>query len=321
MKRKNIYNYYFIVLSALLIFYMLLYPKEITLSALNALKMWAEKVVPSLFPFIVAVNIFISADIHLPKIFDSLSKRIFGVNGIVFTSALLSFAAGYPAGAKTATENRKKKFMESENTDTYLCLSLNASPAFIMSTTANGFLSCPESAFILMFSTFLANVLAAFIMARKTVTKPIYACSQTETYDFFSVLSSSVKTATETVIKVGGYIVFFAVLSEILDLSGLLDIISVFLISVTNADSMLIKGILSGLLEMTNGIKNLSLSHAGINTKIILSSFLLSFGGLCVHFQSFEFLKDCGYKLKDIIKVRFLCAVLSLMICIIIIGI
>jgi sporulation integral membrane protein YlbJ len=302
---------------------MLLYPKEITSSAFNALKMWAEKVVPSLFPFIVAVNIFISAYIHLPKIFDTISRHLFGFNGTVFTSALFSIAAGYPAGAKTALENRKKHLMDSKSTETYLCLSLNASPAFIMSTTANGFLSCPESAVILMFSTVLGNIIAAFIMSRQTASSPkaIYACSKPETYDFFSVFSSSVKTATETVIKVGGYIVFFAVLSEILELSGIIDIISKAIILFTGTDTMLIKGILSGLLEMTNGVKNISLSQAGINIKIIASAFILSFGGLCVHFQSFEFLKDCGCKLKDIIKARLICAVLSLCICFIILEI
>jgi|GEM_PF-3517172 len=311
--KENNRQYYFVVLSGLLIFYMLLYPKQITLSALEALKVWAEKIVPSLFPFMAAVNIFTSANVHVPAWLCFLSEHIFALNGNAFVSAFFSVAAGFPAGARTAYENIENGTLSKKNLNTYLCLSLNASPAFIMSSAAHGFLANGQAAFVLMFSTVTANLLASAIMSANSVADgKIFACGAAD--NGFSLFSSSVSSAAQTVISVGGYIIFFAVLSEILMLSGIIPFICGFF-SLFGIDSAFIKGLLTGIFEMTNGIKNISLSSCNIGAKTVACAFLLSFGGFCVHFQALEFLKNTGTGITSIIKARLFCAVLSAVIC------
>ena len=50
--------------------------------------------------------------------------------------------------------------------------------------------------------------------------------------------------------------------------------------------------IISGLIEMTSGLKYLHLTTLTLKTKIVISAFFISFGGLAIHGQILSILKD-----------------------------
>lgn len=90
-----------------------------------------------------------------------------------------------------------------------------------------------------------------------------------------------------TIVLIGGFVVLFSVIISILNQSGILQYCSHFLSPVFHHFSVsqqFCAPVLSGILELTNGVKEIALIPSkSISTNIILCSFLLRFWWyLCV---------------------------------------
>ena len=93
-----------------------------------------------------------------------------------------------------------------------------------------------------------------------------------ESLPFLKILSKSIKKGTEDVISITGVICFF---SSVISLINLIPFIS----------SFKYKGLLFGLFEMTNGIRNAALIPVSFKLRAGLCSFILSFSGFSVFMQ------------------------------------
>lgn len=92
-----------------------------------------------------------------------------------------------------------------------------------------------------------------------------------------------------TVIMIGGFVVLFCVIISILNNSGLLQMLSLIFYPIFNAlhiDVSFIQPILSGLIELTNGINLLThITTKSLSTTIVFVAFVLGFGGISVLLQ------------------------------------
>ena len=68
--------------------------------------------------------------------------------------------------------------------------------------------------------------------------------------------------------------------------------------------------ILKGILEITMGLKSLSILNINDIYKVVISSMFLSFGGLSIHTQIKSILPDTNYKL--FLKNKFLSILISI---------
>lgn len=103
------------------------------------------------------------------------------------------------------------------------------------------------------------------------------------------VLSLSINNAISTVIMIGGFVVLFSVIISILNKSHLLDLLCNIInpiLTVFHIPTDFSSGIISGIIELTNGVKNISaIQCKAISTNIIITAFLLGFGGFSVLLQ------------------------------------
>lgn len=103
------------------------------------------------------------------------------------------------------------------------------------------------------------------------------------------VLSTSIMNSITTVIMIGGFVVLFSVIISILNNSGLLQLACKTLYPVfklLNIDINFIKPIISGLLELTNGLSQLThIPTKSLSTTITFSAFVLGSGGISVMLQ------------------------------------
>lgn len=120
--------------------------------------------------------------------------------------------------------------------------------------------------------------------------------------NLFKVLITSIKTSIETLINIFGIITFFLIIINILFKTK--NIITIPLI---------------GILEMTSGLKYLSLSNIDYNIKVLLSMFLISFGGFSVHFQIMSILHKKKVKYLPFLISRIIHGIISVLILITII--
>lgn len=103
--------------------------------------------------------------------------------------------------------------------------------------------------------------------------------------------------AFEIITKVGGYIILFSILAEVL-----------FNIESIN---QYIKLTLIGLIEITNGINKISTSTLNINTKIVLVTIFASFGGLSGLAQTQSVINKSRLSIKSYFIVKLINIVIA----------
>ena len=120
------------------------------------------------------------------------------------------------------------------------------------------------------------------------------------------LLSNSISSATSTILIIGGFVVLFSVILSILQNSKIISITSsliqpffYFLESNINEFS---NSFLCGIIELTNGLKEISsIPYKSLSTNIIFSAFLLGFGGISILLQVFSIISKTDLSIKPYI--------------------
>ncbi len=103
------------------------------------------------------------------------------------------------------------------------------------------------------------------------------------------VLATSITNSINTVVMIGGFVILFSVIISILNSSGILSIVSTTLYPIFNflkIDINYIKPIISGIVELTNGLSQIvTVNTKSISTTITISAMLLGFGGFSILLQ------------------------------------
>ncbi len=119
------------------------------------------------------------------------------------------------------------------------------------------------------------------------------------------IISSSIMNSIHNVLLIGGFIVLFSVIISILNQSHVVLITSKFLnpfLNFLKIDTKFSSGLINGLIEITNGLNSVSSVHIkAISQNIIIASFLLGFGGLCVMLQVFSTISKSHISIKPYI--------------------
>ena len=125
------------------------------------------------------------------------------------------------------------------------------------------------------------------------------------------ILGESIKNSINLILTIGGFIVLFSVIISILNESQIFTLLA-NLLSNIGIPETITKVIMSGMLEVTNGLKiSSSLQTKSLATNIILSSFLLGFGGISVMLQVYSVIAKQKLSIRPYIYGKFLQAIIS----------
>lgn len=297
-----------IVLSSILIL-ILTYPKDVMESVSFSISIWKDTLFPTLFPFFV-FSFFVST-YGISYLFEELLKPItvhilhLSVSsGFIIASSLFS---GFPSSSKFIKDALDNKIIDIKDANHLLSFCHFSSPLFVIGTIGSLLLG-DKSLGIVMF---ICHVLAAFLIGI------IFRGSQKENDSFISFKSafrrmrSKQKSAPHfaTVLK-------NSIMSALDTLFLLLGIVTIFLI-LTNLFTKLIpitenfKAIFSGILEMTQGIKNASLLSISLFIRSLLMISFISFGGLSIHTQVLSILAGYSISYKRYFLSRILHVIFS----------
>ncbi len=299
------------------IFTLLLTPTVCIEAAKDGLLLWFNKVLPSLLPFIILINILSQLNIMkgISRLSSPITKKIWGLPGSSLFVFIMGFIAGYPMGAKVIKQLIDTKTLSPKEGEKLLCFTNNCGPLFIIGTIGTLMLKSPSSGYFLLAVHILSALLISLIFscynARASVGCPL---SHTRTYlspiIFSHLLNDAVKNAMDTIVYIGGYIIFFSVIAKIINSSPLtINILSLNLIP--NLSPPLVLGALTGLFELSNGASMIcQLSFKGPYA-LALVAFMIGFGGLCVHFQTAYILEGSGLSLMPYILAKTMQGILS----------
>lgn len=291
----------------------------------NGLALWANSVVPSLFPFFVATELLMHTNIiyQLGNLLNNFMQTLFNVRGEGGFAFVMGIISGYPMGAKIAVNFRNHNICTKEECERLLSFTNNSGPLFIIGTV--GILLFKNTAIgVLLFIThILACITVGFIfrfwkckssLSTSNKTASSHTSNKNSSTVSFSnlgsVLAESITSATSTILLIGGFVVIFASVISILKSSGILnfcaDIISP-IFNFANISPAFAKPLLSGFLEITNGISTISsIPNKKLSVNIIISAFLLGFGGISVLLQVLSITSKTDLSIKPYIYGKLL---------------
>lgn len=302
----------------------------------NGLTLWATCVVPSLFPFFVITNLLSRTKVVniIGKLLDKFMRPLFNVPGIGGFAFVMGLISGYPVGAKIVADFREKGLVTQDEGERLLAFTNNSGPLFILSSVGIALFGDTKTGLLLLATHILACITVGIILARFSKRKKFensydtiknkferknnsQSCnSENITFkNLGEVLTTSINNSISTILMIGGFVVIFSVIISILNQTNILDKLSTLLypiLNFLNIDLEFAKPLLSGILELTNGVNLVAnIPTKLISQNIILSAFLLGFGGFSVLLQVYSIVSKTDLSMKKYLVGKFLQGIIS----------
>ena len=154
--KDNLLSIIFILFTAGLVIF-----SNSNLSAANSgLKLWANAVVPSLFPFFVATELLNHTNIIsvLGSFLNCVMRPIFNVPGEGSFPFIMGILSGYPTGAKIVSKLKNDGICSSIEAERLLAFTNNSGPLFIVGTVGIALFGNVEIGILLLITHILACI-------------------------------------------------------------------------------------------------------------------------------------------------------------------
>lgn len=227
-------------------------------------------------------------------------KPLFNVRGEGAFAFVMGLISGYPVGAKIASNFRQNNICSKEECERLLSFTNNSGPLFIIGTVGILMFKNTTIGILLFITHLLACITVGFIFRYWKKGKNTFDANtsipfftQSKKSASFSnlgeILAESITSSISTILLIGGFMVIFSSIISIFKASGLLNSFTVLLNPIFQSfhiDTSFIQGLLTGILEITNGIHTISsIACKKLSLNIIFTAFLLGFGGISILLQ------------------------------------
>ncbi|MCK8825755.1 sporulation integral membrane protein YlbJ [Fuchsiella alkaliacetigena] len=306
-------------------------------AALQGLNTWWEVVFPALLPFFIMSEILmgLGAVNFLGALLEPLMRPLFKLPGVGAFAFAMGLAAGYPIGAKITGDLRRQRLCTQVEGERLVAFCNTADPLFLIGAVAVGMFGQPELGVTIAMAHYIACILVGFALrfyqpktnnqdvkkrarSEKGIIKyslaELYRARKEDARPLSQLLGDAVIESVNTLLLIGGFIVLFSVITEVLHLIGFTSIVTVVLLPIIeplNLDQSLILPIISGIMEITNGANLASQSTAPLAQQLSIASGIIAWSGLSVHAQVASMIQDTDIRMKPYFIARFLHAVLA----------
>lgn len=302
----------FLVLFIIFIFIILIFKKSTKISEviIFSSNLFIKNVFPSLFPmFIISyILIYIDFPIILGNLFSKVTTKLFKVKKEASFIFFISMITGFPSSAKNINDLIDKKVISDKDGEKILLFTFFSNPLFIVNTIGNSFLGNIRYGYLILISHIISNIIIGLLVRNYNIYIDSSNISIKDSFVFlnrkinstniFKVFFKGIKESISTLLNI------YAVITTFLIIISLLSI---------NSDSIF-NLILIGIIEMTSGLKYVSISKYSMKIKMYLSSFIISFGSFSVHTQIMNILEDKKIKYLPFLITRILHGIISVII-------
>lgn len=292
----------------------IIYPERYINCCLQGFVMWAECVLPSLFPFMVITLIMIKsgfaekASLPLKKV-----TGLFNLPPAAAVCFIISICSGYPAGSKCVLEFYEQGCISARDCKKLSALCSTSGPLFIIGSVGVRMFGDKSAGWKILLAHFLSVLIIALIISlfSKKDEKPVFERPPMKS----NLLYDSFYGAVISVAVAGGFIAFFAVAARILsDFNFLIAFEKLFCLF---TDEKSAEAVSLGLVEATVGCRTLSAAQGKLG--LPLAGFLITFGGVSILLQQLAYLTKTGVKPLGFVGIKLLqgivCFLILLLIC------
>jgi sporulation integral membrane protein YlbJ len=284
--------------------FMVFFPSVSLLSAQKGIALWANNILPAMLPFFICANFmnYIGITKYLKPSFFAFA---------------MSALSGYPMGAKVIADMGRCGYISKRECLRLISFCSTSGPAFIVGSVGAAMIGNNIAGGIIAVSHFAGALLNGVLF---TCLLNLHACksnnssmsynakgfkeNQTKLQKFnnhetennyLDIFTEAIISSFKSLGIILAYIVMFMMLTDIIEYLGLLD----------GINSLYLKGVAKGFLEMTLGCASISSSMLiPLSYKIVGCSMLISFGGLSIIGQSMSMLSGTQISIWYLLLVK-----------------
>jgi sporulation integral membrane protein YlbJ len=304
---------YFLVF--IVVVFLFTFPAASVDAASHGVAIWWDILFPALLPFFIVSELMIGLGVvhFLSSLLDPFMRPLFRVSGSGGFVLAIGFASGYPVGARLTAQLWDAGLLGRKESERLIAFTTTADPIFLIGAVSVGLLNDVSLAPILAIAHYggavaLGIVLGFVMRTDSTQTKngtttrrttkgwlanALLAMHHGRLLDgrpLGSLLWDGITNGLRLSVIIGGLVVFFAVIIQVLSLSNVLSVmqyIADFVLNPLHIPAPLTAALINGLFEVTLGAQSTAASGEEINSQLRLTilSFILAWGGLSVHAQ------------------------------------
>ncbi|WP_240419192.1 sporulation integral membrane protein YlbJ [Paenibacillus periandrae] len=345
MKVNNFaFNYVIGVMAVVLLVSMLFFPAQALHASLKGLSIWWDILFPALLPFLVISEMMLGLGIvhFFGMLLDPIMRPVFRIPGIGGFVMAMGFAAGYPVAARLTSQLWEQRLISREEGERLVAFTTTSDPIFLIGAVSVGFFHDASLAGILAAAHYGTAVIVGLIMrfhggaaskqiteaappatgitsSRRLLTRAFKAMHRARLLDGRSLgemLTQAVQSSLQMVMVIGGLVVFFAVVIEIMTSMQVMPIVYKGINAVLQlfgVPTALSEAVAGGLFEVTLGAKAAGSAPASISLmhKAAIAAFILSWAGLSVHAQIVSILHHTNLRYFPFITARLVHGLLA----------
>lgn len=276
---------YPIILLTFLI-YILLYPGQSVNAAALGLELWYENMLPTLLPFAILSYVLIHSGIldSITKHLHHVIKHLFPVSSAGLYPLLGGLLFGFPMGSKITAELVETGGISKEEGRRLYCICNNISPMFVSSFLLEQCLHRYDLKGITLLILYAPPIILYMIInCHRHFSAPMEKNKKKPTPMNFQLIDAGIMNGFETLAKLGGYLMIFAILAQMTTLIPI--------------QAPKLKCFLIGFTEITNGIAYTSHTITNFKAAYPMMMAYTAFGGLSGLAQTASMIKNTGFSL------------------------
>lgn len=346
-KKGRVFTVILATMAVIFTLALVVYPKAGYEAGMEGLKVCWEIIIPSLLPFFIVSELLLGLGVvrGFGVLLEPLMRPLFSVPGVGAFALSMGLAAGYPMDAVITARFRETNQCTRIEGERLLAFTNTADPLFMFGAVAVGMFKSPALGGLLALAHYISSFLVGVAFkfwGRKDPThlkemqereevrakgnilvrafQEMLAAREQDGRPFGKLLGNAVSESVQTILMISGFIVFFAVLIEILHISGIMAVIGwpvALIYHLFHIHGGLVGPTLAGALELDIGSAQAAAVHAPLLQRLALVSGIIAWSGLSVHAQVASVLTNTDIRMKPYFIARFLHAFLAALITVI----
>lgn len=282
---KNIIRNILIIIILVLLFIKRPY---VIKSIINGINLWQNCILPSIFPIMLISDFILNTNLIniISNTIGPIFSKIFRINKCSSYAILMSIISGCPTNAKYIKDLLNMHIIDNNEAIKILSMSLFYNPLLILTIT--NFLEFYDQVYLIICNLISNLIIGVFNRNIKcNITNNILVSKEFN-------LVNSISNAIDVLLLILGAIITFAALNSLLPINH---------------------PILSGSLEITNGINSINNLDIIYKYKLIFTGILMGFGGFSILTQIKSIFKDTKLDYSIYYKSRIIHITLMITFC------
>lgn len=311
----------FLVFVLFLTGFMIINPGLAIKASLDGLDLWFRVVLPALLPFFVVSEMLVQLGLvhFLGVLLEPVMRPLFRLPGVSAFVVVMGYTSGFPIGAILTRKLYAEKLLDENEAERLVSFTNNASPLFILGAVAVGMFALPSAGYLLACAHYLANLSVGFLAGRlaplryasvsatcnvnplKAAVARLLEVNRQNCRGIGGMLGESIRNSVNNILTVGGFIIVFSVITQMLRTWGLIDLMAHTIQQARLIPGMshsLACGLSTGFLEMTLGARTIAASEASLHYQLVATSVVLAWSGLSIIAQVMSIVAEIPVRLS-----------------------